>query len=84
MKRFVVLDLVVTLSYRVEQRGAAASGEEKKNRDAVTSFYVYNRLCVWRVLYNTAIKLCFSLSLSLEFNQLRSASTRNGQVNINS
>ena len=46
MKRFVVLDLVVTLSYRVEQRGAAASGEEKKNRDAVTSFYVYNRLCV--------------------------------------
>ena len=30
MKRFVVLDLVVTLSYRVEQRGAAASGEEKK------------------------------------------------------
>ena len=63
MKRFVVLDLVVTLSYRVEQRGAAASGEEKKNRDAVTSFYVYNRLCVWRVLYNTAINLCLSLSL---------------------
>ncbi len=66
------LDIWLPLSRRVNP----------KNRDAVTSFSVYNRLCVWRVLYNTAINLPSTsyLSPSLEFNQLRSVSTRNDQV----